>query len=916
MKITKLLTIIFILCLLCSSSFATELDEVYKHWGHFNVIVDYGLRIYYPDSIKEAMPRIVTSFSKVRKRVLENFPNEKDFVATVILDDHNDTVSSTTDSKFDFINLSITDEMDLLSARSYSLEKRFALSLAKTMVKHSTSNVSFTWRRSLAMLAIPYWFIEGMALNYAFTIDSIHYCRLLDMARNKRLYSLDDLNTISIQPTLIKEEMLFQAHSMLAYWESTYKKGADVELVTSIVRNLRGFENAFKKYYGVSLKEAYNSYVNFISKESLNFKSIVDPDFLDVDYIKNDAKIFRSYLRVSNNERIWLSSKRYTTENYDLYYRKGIEKPLILLKNVHPSLIYDSDNKEIIIGKYKVNSHKEKRLILMAVNLEGQKRCLVSEKGSFKPLGIKDNRIYYVNSKAGITKIMSIDKNGNEQPKIELDLGSTLRPLDLALDSIKERIFFTFQTVDFETHLAVIPLSAKDVKKESKLLISYDGDLRTLRFVDGKLWCSCDRDYSTTQLFYFDEEQNKLNKYSNIPGGVWDISFSDPEKKHIDITTLYKGGFSIASIPVKEESKEVMEVKPRIAIEDEELLEVKHSEYKTEYHDTLWKPLLGKDSDGNVLGIYNYRSDRLDRSGIMIAPTYGLKSNKWGYISSFMKRQDLLKATASFNDYTVLRDYLDTDYYERIRSKRLQFDYPLKLDMNISFGFDLIQRGISKIKKTRSHLVPTAGKDHYYFVEIAQKAIRTEPYNNIFPRKGRTVNFLYKRGVDDLFGGDMLYDSLSLHWNEYIPLNDYYVLTLNTWVAEDDKRNDIRRPDDLSIGGDNYLKAYSSSYKSGDKLRYASLNLARPVKIPFPKQISFLQNKFSTLGIFWEMGDTINRGKFDYDYDRGVEFASSLLLFKRLPISLKAGYAVKNGQKGHGTYCSFFMDDLTEIISQ
>ena len=63
------------------------------------------------------------------------------------------------------------------------------------------------------------------------------------------------------------------------------------------------------------------------------------------------------------------------------------------------------------------------------------------------------------------------------------------------------------------------------------------------------------------------------------------------------------------------------------------------------------------------------------------------------------------------------------------------------------------------------------------------------------------------------------------------------------------------------------------------------------------------------------MGDVRNEGKFNYDYDRGIEFSSSLLIFKRLPISFKAGYAVRNGQEGHGTYCGFYTDDISEIIN-
>ena len=900
--------------ILYSSAFATEIGEVYKHWGAYSTISAAGLRVYFPDRIKEAVPRIITAFSKVKERVIANFPKDKDYTATVILYDHDNMLDSSADSQFDLINLCIFDEMDVLSARSYSLEKRFALALSKTLVKRATSNVSFTWRRSLALLTIPYWFIEGMALNYAFNLDSIQYSRLLDMARYNRLYSLNDLNTITSQPTLVKEEMLFQAHSMLAYWENTYKKGADVQVVSSMVRNFKGFENAFKKYYGVSLNEAYKSYKNYIYSQTPDFQSYSDPDFLDVDYLKNDAKIFRSYLRISERERLWVSSKRYTTENYDLYYRNGVEKPRLLLKNVHPSMIYDSDNHKVIIGNYRVNDHREKALNLFSVDLNGNARCIVPQKGSFKPLGIKDNKIYYVNVRNGLTRIMSIDQEKGTS-KTELDLGSTLRPLDLALDIEKNRLFFSFQTTEFETHLAVVPLTAKNLKDECKILLSCSGDLRGLKVFSGKLWGAFDQDNATTQLFCLDEKDNRLKRYSNIPGGVWDISFSDPEKKKIEVTTLYKGGFAIASLPLEKSPSEVIRVVPGISAVEDEPNKFEVTKYKTEYHDSLWKPVLGKDSEGKVLGIYNYRSDRLDRSGITVAPTYGIKSHDWGYTSTFMKRFDLLKTSLSFNDYTVLKGYMDTDYYERIRSKRLQFDYPLKLDVTLSFGFDLIRRGISKIKKNPRGLIPTAGKDHYYFVDISQKSIRTEPYNNIFPRKGRTIDFSYKRGVDNLFGGDMLYDSVSVKWNEYIPLNDYYVLTLCGYVAGDDKHNIFRRPDDLSLGSDEYLRAFDSSYKSGDELRYCSATLARPINIKLPKQIGWLSTEFSTMGIFWEMGDTRNNHNFDYDYDRGVEFASSILLFKRLPISIKAGYAVRNGQEGHGTYCSFYTDDISEIIN-
>ena len=117
------------------------------------------------------------------------------------------------------------------------------------------------------MLAVPQWFMDGMALSYAFPLDSIHYSRLLDMARHDRLYSLDQLSTILSQSTMVREEMTFQAHSMFEYWEKTYKKGAALDLMKSIFRKPAGFEKLFKAHFGVSLKEAYKSYRDYVCEK-------------------------------------------------------------------------------------------------------------------------------------------------------------------------------------------------------------------------------------------------------------------------------------------------------------------------------------------------------------------------------------------------------------------------------------------------------------------------------------------------------------------------------------------------------------------------------------------------------------------------------------------------------------------------
>ena len=904
----RLLFAIFISLMLCSTAFAGELNDVYKEWAKYSYVVVPGLRIYYPDSIKESIPRIVTSFSKVRDRLLTFFEKEKNYEATVVLNDHDDIVNSSAESDFDWISLSIIDEMDVLSARAYPLEKRFAISLARTYIKRSTSSSSNFWRRQLAMVAIPVWFMEGMALNYAFDIDSVQYSRLLDMARNRRLYSLRDLETLTSQPLYKKEEMLFQVQAMFAFWQSKYRSNADIDLMISIIRKPTGFTNAFKKNYGVTLNEAFNAFKAEMESLITDEHDSKFNDFIDVNYNGPKNIIFRAYNRISPDERIWVSSLNYTTENYDLFYRKGIQKPVILAKNVHPSLLYDKETKEIIIGKYQVNGHKQKRLMLVGVDLKGNKHIICGDKGSFKPLAIDDGRVYFVSSTGGITSIKSSNISGHKDTREELNLGSLIRPFNIALDIENKRVFYTFNGTNFITNLAVLPLNSKNVLEDSKVVITYDGDINSIKYFDKQLWCTCAAVNDTTQLFAFDEQNSRLLKVSNLPGGVWDISFSDPDKKIADVSTLDKGTYKLTPIRIDIEPIGAHEVKGDFSIKSVKLMDVTSNPYKTEYKSNLWSPVLGKDADGYVLGIYNYRSDRLGRTNIVVAPTFGLKSHRWGYTASFMKRFDLVKATLSFKDNTAEKDYMETEYYERVKNKTLELEYPLALNMTLTAGIDLAERSISKIEKSPRGLIPSSGKDHYYFVNLKQKSIRTEPYYEIFPRKGREVLFSYKKGSDNLCDGDFVYDSLSLKWDEYYPLNEKYVLTLSCYAAEDDKKNGIRRPDDLSLGSNKYMRAYDGSYKTGDKLRYASLALSRPFRFDLPRQIGWLRNEFSALSVFCEVGDVRNNGEFEMDYDRGVEILSKVLFLRRLPIVLRGGYAKQNGKNDHKTYFNFETD--------
>lgn len=897
-----------LLTLFASTATAVELNDVYKFLGKYRVTTVKGLKVYFPDSAAEAMPRVVKRLQEVREKFDKRFPEQIDYEVKVILTDHDDRISSSSDPEFDWINLGMFEEIGALSTRAYSMEKRFSLRLSNILLLRTLASASNSWKRKLGTLSVPQWFLDGITLHNAFSLDSIHYSRLLDMARSNRLYNLERLNTIVSQPTLIKEEMRFQAHSMLAFWDKNYKENAGLELMRQIMKNPGQFRQTFQKVYGVSLAEAFAEYKNYVSKRCAEVKDQIDCSSVLIDDKEIGGQFFRSLRQISPEERIWVSSRRYSTETYDLYYQKNGQNPRVLAKNVHPLLWVDDFSREIVFARYWVNSQKQRRLGLYLTTPEGPRQCLTNEAGSFKPLGKKFGRVFYTSIKSGITRVMSVDPEFKNSTRVEFAFPPSLHPLDLALDKTCRDLFYVFETPDFKKRLAVVSMRNDDKPLDPRELFNSDGDIRALTFVDDKLWFAAEKDFFTTQLLSLDMNEKTIDKHSALPGGVWDFQLKDGSAQ---VVTLADGGFwsttltgssPMAKLPDELEVVKVNHLSP-----------LKSSVYKSEYQTSYWKPIVSEDEEGPVFGIYNYRTDKLDRSSIVVAPRYGFKSKNWGYESAYTRRFGLFKVRASIVDEVKEKSYLGNEYFERTRAKVLDVQYPFSLSTTLNLGMDLTKRGIAKIPEN-GNPYPTVGRDHSFYAKLNHRAIRTEPYWEIFPRKGRTVNAYYKRG-NEFLDGELNYDSMGLHWREHVPLNNAWVLTGRAWVAEDDKENNIRRPDDLSLGGGDFLRAFDSGFISGDSLRAFSLHLGRPVKFQFPRFMGWIYNEFLAAEVFAEMADVRNTGQeFRYYFDRGIELRMQALLFKRIPMSFQLGIAWQNGGNESNTFFAVDVTDFSEIF--
>jgi len=953
----SLLIRLFLLCavLLSVPAESIELDDVYRLSGKYRITTDDGLRVYFPDRCSEVMPRVMATLKGVKHRMMAQFPDQKGFEVSVLLIDHDDRESSSADPNFDTITLGLTEEIGALSTRGYSFEDRFALRLANIMILRTLGPAKTALRRRLGVLSMPPWFIEGLALYNAFPMDALHISRLYDMARNGRMYSMNDLSLINSRDDLVREEMSFQAHALMNFLHQRSKPDAGYHLLKRIAGNPARFDEMFREAFGMSLKEAFRAFHEQVRIQCEKHDCTgpiagVSPGEL------GGGRFYQSLRSLPGNGGwVWVSSARRREEVYDLWHLDA-GKPCarrnakVLLKNVHPSLLVDPASGTIYIGKYIMNDLRQRRLALWAVPQKGNPVRVIEEQGSFRPLCLVDGRIWYLNIQNGRTRVKSapvpefsahVKSSRAEQSRDEFVFPAYKRPLDVAIDMRRGSLLF-IQQEGLNRQLLRVPLAAGAVDKSDGLrlatapevLHSTCGVMRYPSVVgDDTLFCA-ETQSRSLQLHRIVAGASAAVQLTWLPGGVWDYTFQENGKPII--ITLQNSGFRPIIVDVETSSapawlethissdtasialglfgREHAEASQPVSLTGTHLPEnILSTPYKSEYRSSYWLPKISRDDQGAVFGVYSYRADRLDRDRLEFSPTFGFKSQNWGYTGNYQHRIDLFKINAGTQDRVVRKSYLSNSYYERVRSQDLSLSYPFSLSTSVTVGANLIHRGIAEYPDRGE--VPTVGRDHSLYTTLYHRAIRTEPFWGIFPRKGREVSASWRRGTA-MMGGELMYDSLGIRWSEHIPLGQSgFVATLRGWAAEDDKENNIRRPDDLNLGGDDFLRGYEGSVRFGDSLRAASFHVAKPINLEFPWLQSWVHKEIIIGEAFWEMGDVRNSGRpFQYLFDHGFEIRGRGLLFRRIPVTMRTGVGwPHDGGKKH-TYWTVDLSTLSGLI--
>ncbi len=888
------------------SCHAIEFDDVYKFLGPYKVIASGGLKIYYPETCGPVIPGIHSSFLEVKKRILLNFPGRQGFEVSVLLNAHDDRESSSADPTFDLITLGLCEEMGSLSTRAYTLEERFALRLASIMVLRTLGPVRSALKRRIGILSVPPWFLEGLVLFLAFPMDDLHTSRLFDMARNERLYTLDDLDLIKNKDTRVREEMGFQVHSMMDFLHRKAPPDAWRKVLVGVGKNPAGFAGLFRDAFGLSIGDAFRSHREWILEKCRAASALGSPVPTPIHDVKTGA-FSQGFHSLPGGDKVWVSSVRYREEVYDLWIKKGNGNPRCILRNVHPSLWVGRKDGTVYLGKYVLSAKKQRRLSLWAVPPKGRPFQISPLLGCFKPIGEVEGRVFFTRVENGVVSVMTVDSEKPFKTRVEFTFPLTVRPLDLAVDEKGEYIYFV-RKVRNQSYLCRRKIGEED-PDASETIFRTEGTIRSLEIAGESLWFSGTSDFRTVQLMRIDLRDRVISFFNPLPGGAWDVS---PQAEKVVVASLVKGCFKpvevdpvpVSNVPLPLEFGGVPPSSSSCDL-------VPHS-YKNEFRSSYWLPRVTRDDQGGVLGVYSYRSDRLDRSRIVVSPTFGFKSRNWGYQALAQQRFDLFRVQWLTQDRVSKMSYRSNSYYERIRSTNLDFMYPFSLSVSLNFGGTLTHRGIAKFPE-KGGVTPTVGNDNSIYGTLKHTAIRTEPFWEIFPRKGRVLQSSYRRGLD-WFNGDMRYDSMSLSWDEYLPLPRDFVLKCRGFIAEDDKEGDIRRPEDLALGGDNYLRGYPGSHRYGDSLRFVSFHIGHPIEFKLPWFRSLVHKEIVVGEIFWERGDVRQGRDFNFLEDRGFEIRAKGLLFRRLPISIRFGSAWPNGSGPRHDYWSVDFSSISGLV--
>ncbi len=384
---------------------------------------------------------------------------------------------------------------------------------------------------------LPKWFVEGLAQlgSNEFKADFRDPFRemlLRDAFLNNRLLSLDAMSRF--EGTARESELAYnQGFDFILFLKNTYLEKNIHELCKHVMS--QGFEKAVQEYYGISIKEIYNGWLNTLEKRYQEKKLGKLPGH---PIYPQRKKAFNMEMRSAGMGRYVITNWRHDSRRFDLMIMsENGEKVKKVVKDVGMMLKEDFSDNTVWFNKLVYNYETGvANYDVFHIDREGKENRITTGKRCIA-LDARDGYLMYGAYKNGTTDIVLRSPDGSEHTLKTFSFDTSIYNIsmlshDTALLSMgmgskvtlgmlrKDRLDILFQGIDADINDVVFA-------GENRILF-----MSTIDGFPQLYWCNLNN-------------RNQWYRLTDVAGGVrYPAVEGQADNQHISCT-VYKNGHFI-----------------------------------------------------------------------------------------------------------------------------------------------------------------------------------------------------------------------------------------------------------------------------------------------------------------------------------------------------------------------------------
>ena len=892
-------------------------------WLRWRVIETSHFLIYYHQNEKSCAYQAAKVAEDIYPRLTADIGYSPSSKIPIVIKNYNDTTGGYT---------SIMEQKIVIQAQSDTSQTAGSLPWLREVIGHElTHYISFAaidesvvaLRKVIANLALPMWFIEGLAEYEGEKWHSLKRMVVGDEVREGKILSEGDLGAFYFFDGWGRMSGYYQSDSFVRYIFDTYGK----DKIPRIFRELRNqpliklvgvisisgggglypvphflnFDQALRKAIGKDTAELYEEWRNWIRKKYEKKENGI---------LSKENPLFhwgtRDQHPVFSPEKdkiAFVSDKGYDYAIFDLYLMDlNSKKVKKLVSRINPSFSFSPDGRYIVYSKVEFYPPERAFLSdLYKINVNtGKIKRLTYGKRAFQPsFSPRGDRIVFVRKEGGNSNLYILFPTTGKLIQLTNDRDGLTQNFTPSFSSDGKKIVF----VRFEKGKRdIFILNLKDKKMYPLTRDSADDRCPNFSPDGKKIIFVSDREKGVFNLWSIGLKDRELVRYTSVAGGIFDPNFS-PDGKKIAISGYKNGVFSIYIFKFKKlkilqkislrkveitKKKETSGKKSRLIsrfIPPEKSVEMKEYPYKPRIKLHYILPWFSIDEEDSFFSVDFYASDTLEKH--QLAGSVYLSDNT---------QYEILYVNRSFTP-TLWTDLYSFKGYSYFKGEYFPVEvsggvggmfYPLNDRLSFQLGYS--SEYLSTYLFTPSlELVPWKGNIRE--VELGMTYFNLMPVREPELLPWGKVMDLRLKWSDHSLGSELDY------LMGKIDLRDYWRISKNKTLAfrlmgESVKNKQVSPRIVFSLGGWNDLRGYPEGFLTGENIALSSIEYRFNWLRRMGGSSSFY---FDSLGgaIFYDMGTSWRQeeklDKSNMLRDIGTELRLRMLPFGKYSLVMRVG---------------------------